>query len=569
MSMKRRDALKTIGGLAGAAALSKFLPACGDDGGGGPVGITTYVYMMLENRTYDHVLGARSWKEGKPGDGLHDGVTLPDLNGTATPIFEPQNIVTQMCVGNDPDHSWTGSRREWNNGANDGFLKVHQSAFGAGAEESIQYLTRTEQPVTWALADAYTTCDRWFSSILGPTLPNRFFWHAATSAGFTSNAVLSNVSTLSLPTIYHRLKDKNVDWAYYYGSLPVVAALAQFTPPYDLPNDYITPRVRRFGDSVEGMGQFFKDAAAGTLPPVTYIDPFFYLNDDHPPAHPMLAQQLLAAVYTALAKSPQWKNLMFVVTYDEHGGFYDHVAPPKTMDDTVDKFAVDIVSASQSGMTATFMTAKPHNLENGVSVRVSGASVAGYNGSWIVASRPDGMTFTATLTTAGLGASTGGKMGVEGFDQLGFRVPALIIGPYAKKGYVSSVEYNHVSALKHLQNAFGLESLNVRMDAANDLTDCIDMERLAAGDWEKPIDVPKIEVKTDANGITTAISVDGTDWPWTESACQLEGAGLRTFNDPISAAADKDPTLFGGLDLRSSHAQYLNSIDEFLKKNQG
>ena len=76
MAMNRRDALKTIGGLAGMAGLSKFLPACSSDDG--PVGITTYVYLMLENRTYDHVLGARSWKEGKPGDGLRDGITQLD-----------------------------------------------------------------------------------------------------------------------------------------------------------------------------------------------------------------------------------------------------------------------------------------------------------------------------------------------------------------------------------------------------------------------------------------------------------------------------------------------------------
>src|SRR5262245_35932230 len=383
----RRDALKTIGGLAGAATLSKFLPACG----GGPDGITTYVYLMLENRTYDHVFGARSWKEGKPGDGLSDGITVPDLNGNPVALYEPENMVEQMCIGNDPDHSWDGARLQWNNGANDGFLRVHEQEFGAGAKEAIQYLTRKQAPVSWALADAYTSCDRWFSSILGPTLPNRFYWHAATSCGYRSNDVLNNVSTLSVPTIYHRLKDANIEWNYYFGSLPVVSALANFAAPYTLSSDYVGPRVKRFGDGETGIGQFFKDAAAGTLPPVTYIDPFFYLNDDHPPTHPMLGQQLIASIYTALAKSPQWKNCMFVVTYDEHGGFYDHVPPPKTTDDTMAKF------------------------------------------------------------------------GVDGFDQLGFRVPAMVMGPYAKKNYVSSVQYDHTSALKQLGTAFELEPLNARM----------------------------------------------------------------------------------------------------------
>src|SRR5262245_41138840 len=117
--MNRRDALKTIGGVAGAATLGRFLPACyGDDG---PVGITTYVYLMLENRTYDHVLGARSWLDGKPGDGLRDGMTQPDISGAPIALFEPTNITAQMCVGNDPHHGWDAARQQWNNGLNDGF----------------------------------------------------------------------------------------------------------------------------------------------------------------------------------------------------------------------------------------------------------------------------------------------------------------------------------------------------------------------------------------------------------------------------------------------------------------
>ena len=123
------------------------------------------------------------------------------------------------------------------------------------------------------------------------------------------------------------------------------------------------------------MQQFMFNCQAGKLPPVSYIDPFFYGNDDHPPIHPINGQELIATVYSLLAESPQWKNCMLVVTYDENGGFYDHVSPPKTADDLAE----------------------------------------------------------------------------QGFDQLGFRVPAMVIGPYAKQGFVSSVTYDHTSALKHLR----------------------------------------------------------------------------------------------------------------------
>lgn len=154
---------------------------------------------------------------------------------------------------------------------------------------------------------------------------------------------------------------------------------------------------------------------------------------------------------------------------------------------------------------------------------------------------------------------------VHGFDQLGFRVPALVIGPYVKQGYVSSVEYNHASALKHLGNAFGLEDLNVRMAAANDLTDCIDMDRLAKGEWAKPITLPEILVNHDDAGNRTSITSDGVDYPWTD-ACELQGAALRTA-DPISEIADRNPAVFEGYtDLRPSHRQYIDSIDRFLRQ---
>ncbi len=477
--MKRRDALKTIGGLAGAAGLAKFLPACGDDGDDGPVGITTYVYLMLENRTYDHVFGARKL-EGLPGDGLSAGLSNPDMNGNLIAPYMP--AVEDLCVL-DPPHGWDASHLQFNSGAMDGFVTEHQKDHSSTVlKDPMQYLNRTYQPISWALADAYTTCDRWFASVMGPTLPNRAYWHTATSFGLkVNNEVLDKFASVPVPTIYNRLQDSGVDWAYYFGNLAVVSLLGSPGPfQLDLgPNDG-TGHIRRFGDPAAGGGQFFKDAAAGKLPPVVYIDPSFSENDDHPPVHPVRAQALIAAVYTALAKSPQWKNCMLVITYDEHGGFYDHVAPPvNTSDDTLAKF------------------------------------------------------------------------GVDGFQQLGFRVPAMVAGPYAKQGHVSSVQYDHTSALKQLQNAFGLEPLNARMDAANDLTDCIDMDRLARGEWAPPVELP-------------AINID--DWAWQDMKCK-SGGGFR-YHDPISEWADKNPgKIAKQYDLRGADPEQ-QVVREFLRKHQ-
>ncbi|MDQ3368859.1 MAG: alkaline phosphatase family protein [Myxococcota bacterium] len=478
MTMRRRDALKTIGGLAGAAGIAKFLPGCGDGDDGGPTGITTYVFLMMENRTYDHVLGGRAL-EGLGGDGLRTGLGNPDLEGALVAPYVPTDV--QMCTQGDPPHNWDASHAQWNNGAMDGFVRAHQAGH-PGAIDPMQYLVRDQQPASWAIADHYTTCDRWFASVMGGTLPNRAYWHTGTSFGLdTNNEVLDKFSNgVPVPTIYNRLDEKGIDWAYYYGSLAVVSLLGS-PGPYALdlgPNDG-TGRIRRFGDALQAGGQFFRDAAAGVLPPVVYIDPSFFENDDHPPIHPILGQELIAAVYTALATSPQWKNCMLVVTYDEHGGFYDHVAPPTTTDDTLAKY------------------------------------------------------------------------GVGGFEQLGFRVPAMIAGPYVKQGYVSSVQLDHTSALKHLQNTFGLDSLTARVDAANDLSDAIDMERLAAGDWAQPAAIPM---------------VDRTEYPTTDPRCS-SGGGFR--RDPISEWADAHPGAFRPeYDIREQ-SEGQRTIQEFLATHRG
>ena len=475
--MNRRQAIKALGGLAGAATASRFLSACGD-GDGGPSGITTYVYLMLENRTYDHILGSRALREGKPGDGLTASMANLDVNGASVASYEAPSDA--LCVL-DPPHGWDESHAQWNNGANDGFLKQYQLDHGnMPITDVMAYLTRPMIPVTYALADAYTTCDRWFASVMGPTLPNRAYWHAATSFGLkVNNDVLNMFSSVPVPTIYNRLHDRGVDWAYYSGPLAVVSLLGN-PGPYQLD---VTGKIKRFAfysdQPDDHNGEFFKDAAAGKLPPVVYIDPFFGENDDHPPAHPIMGQALIAAVYRALANSPQWKNCMLVITYDEHGGFFDHVSPPQTTDDTLAKF------------------------------------------------------------------------GVDGFEQMGFRVPALVMGPYAKQGYVSSVPCDHTSALKHLQNAFGLETLNPRMDAANDLSDCIDMDRLARGEWAPPIDIPEIDL---------------TQYPMALNDPACRGSGGFRVVDPITEWADENPGVM--LDYREHREDYHRGIIESLRTLQ-
>jgi phospholipase C len=236
----------------------------------------------------------------------------PDGDG-GTIAIQPAGA---LCVV-DPPHDWDAARTQWDGGANDGFVVAHRAANGDAVEPSVMaYLARAQQPFTWALADAYASCDRWFSSVLGPTWPNRMYLHSGQSGGITRNT-LPDSGALDWTSIWHRLEAAGVSWAYYFNDLP-------FVPLWkDLP---VEGRVRRMAPD------FFDDAAAGALPEVVFVDPAFTANDDHPPHHPMLGQQLLASLYAALAASPQWPGSLFTVTYDEHGGFFDHVAPPTAPD---------------------------------------------------------------------------------------------------------------------------------------------------------------------------------------------------------------------------------------------
>jgi len=403
--------------------------------------------MMMENRSYDHLFGARKMIEGLAGNGLTQGTTLLDVNDQPVGLWEPN--LDQEC-DLDPPHGWDALRASFNGGRCDGFVKTHQMEHeNPTAIEPMQYLTRTQVPVSYALADAYTSCDNWFCSVMGPTWPNRFYWHAGTSFGEMVNALPTSLS----PSIYHRLVAKNVDWGYYYGNIPVVGVINDFD---------VTPFIHHFSD-------FLDDAARGTLPPVVYIDPGFNANDDHPPVHPINGQALIAAVYKALATSPQWPNCQLLITYDENGGFYDHVPPPLAPDD----------------------------------------------------------------------------MAAIGFNQLGFRVPTMVIGPYAKQSYVSSVQFDHTSALKHIQNTFGLDRLTMRTDAATDIDDCVDQERLEANDPSDPIDLPAIDL---------------SQWPMS-SACT---SGDFKEAHPVIAWADANRERLGSLDLRGTERDMLTMIDNYL-----
>jgi phospholipase C len=360
-------------------------------------GLTNIVVLCMENRSYDHFFGARTLLEKRGGDGLVAGMANLDLAGRPIEIF----AADRPCI-TDPPHGWDAARQQWNSGKNDGFVTAYQRATGSQVGVGVMgYQTRQTLPISYALADGGTICDRWFSSLLGPTWPNRCYLHAGQSGGLKENKL--PLGGLGFPAIYHRLIDAKVPWAYYYSNIPFLALWSDLGA---------RPELKRLEND------FYRDAEAGLLPPVVFLDPAFNSNDDHPPLPTLYGQQLLASVYSALASSPQWPNTLLVVTYDEHGGFFDHVAPPTAADDRA----------------------------------------------------------------------------ADGFGQLGFRVPTLIAGPYAKAGHISSVQYDHASVLAHIEKMFALKPLTARDAAAQTLDDAIDLDRVASRKPAPPIVLPKIEL---------------------------------------------------------------------------
>ncbi len=270
--------------------------------------IDTFVVLCMENRSYDHYLGARSMLEALGGDGLTPLMKNTTAGGLDIFVHALQNFTPA-----DPPHSWDPVHTQWNNGAMDGFVAAHA---GASQADVMGYHVRADVPVSWGMADAFTSCDRWFSSVLGPTWPNRLYLHGA-----SSNGVKANAPALGFQSVFQRLTDAGKTHLNYFSDIAWAVG------------GYL-----KFGGNAT-IETFFTAAAAGTLPNYSLIDPGFFgagANDDHPAHDVRLGQAFIASVYAALRASPQWNRCMLVVTYDEHGGFFDHVPPPETIDERAD-----------------------------------------------------------------------------------------------------------------------------------------------------------------------------------------------------------------------------------------
>lgn len=294
----------------------------------------TVVVLMMENRSFDHLLG---WLPG--ADGKQDGLKFRDVTGAMQATWAIKND-PQGCNYADPKHMWPDMAKHWNGGKLDGFL----TTAAVGDKFPISYYSPAEVPVMAALAQNFTAFDKYFCALMGPTWPNRFYQHCATTdVEFTGLYPGKPDSTEFAPVgkarpsklqlaIWDRLKAAGLTGKYYFHSEPMTGLFDS----------------RRYDSISFTYDQFLADAKAGKLPNVAFVDPDYGLmaelngtsNDMHPHGSVTVGDAFVGEVYEALRDSPQWERMVFVINFDENGGFYDHVAPPTVADNTAELLKV-------------------------------------------------------------------------------------------------------------------------------------------------------------------------------------------------------------------------------------
>lgn len=317
------------------------------------------VVVMLENRSFDHMLGYLSLPPGEGGKGRADidGLTGPTVNfnsyeGTSYPIHHLA-VTAFKGEAEDPDHSGA-SVDEQLAGGGSGFVsnfarisKARAAKLGVPVPEPglvMGYYDAEDLPVYDHLAAEYCVVDRWFSSVPGATWPNRLYSIAGGAAGSRDDI---SPPIYALPSFARYLDEHQVDWRWYSFDPGTLRAV---DPAYRLSNHHrfsfldsrkLSTLERAVGELTEEGPSFLDDVAEGKLPQVSWIDPRFKdlrvlgpdSNDDHPPSDVIAGQDLVLTIYHALSSADTWAKTLLVITYDEHGGFYDHVPPPPAVDD--------------------------------------------------------------------------------------------------------------------------------------------------------------------------------------------------------------------------------------------
>jgi phospholipase C len=403
------------------------------------------VILMQENRSFDHYFGTMSGVRG-----FSDPNVLKQIvGGTSYPVFDQFGFKLGTGVDasgytqpfhllNDPPtengettndiaHDWATQHNSWNNGALNAFMTAHLASDGdTNGPVTMGYYNRADLAFYYALADAFTICDHYFSSVLGPTDPNRLMGMSASidPAGVAGGPVVetfvdrpAEYGKLTWETMPERLMAAGVSWKVYNDPLGLLALsplpyFKSFSDIFSLTSLELIAN----GLTPSYPGDFAGDVKSGNLPSVSWIIPPL-AECEHPAAPPEYGEYLVQQVLNTLVSNPAvWEQTVLIVTHDENGGFFDHVAPP----------------AAPAGTTGEFLS--------------------------------------GTLPSA--------ASGITGPVGLGFRVPALVVSPFSRGGFLSSEVFDHTSTLRFIETLFGVEVPNLsawRRSVTGDLTGTLNL----------------------------------------------------------------------------------------------
>jgi phospholipase C len=290
------------------------------------------IVLMMENCSFDRMLGMLPGVEGVD---LASPQTNPDFPAP-TPI--DQAITTEPNMALDPEHDLDDCLRQIS-GPCQGFVADFAQHYPQSTPELRAEIMGYYNPgflsVIYKLGSSFLTCDHWYSSLPGPTWPNRFFVHSGTSLGHTTmpdGIFHPDIHCYDQPTVYQRLSEAGISWSIYFG---------------DFPQSIVMTEQWKYPEHYHGISQFYADLAGpeASFPQYCFIEPTYFgklQNDQHPPSNVKRGEQLIANVYNALrANQGLWEKSLLVILYDEHGGFYDHVEPPVAVppDDNVKEFS--------------------------------------------------------------------------------------------------------------------------------------------------------------------------------------------------------------------------------------
>jgi phospholipase C len=444
------------------------------------------VVLMMENHSYDNYLGMlRGRGEGFPLG--PDGEPAASNRGAGGEVIRAFQLPSPIQRSGVPSQSWHASHLQWGEGKCDGFVTSAQTVqsearagTAAGVDTSAEaaatamgYWSESDLPFYYGLARTFPLADHWFSSCLGPTFPNRRFVIAGTAHGLIDDSPYDLLDYPPAGTIFDTLTEHGISWTNYH---PVVGeqsrwrqygrhkqkmarrrlrSAGRFLPAVtqDVEKDMTFTAdlfplgIGRYMQHVRSMDQFFADAANGALPAFSIVDPDFGAYSEENPQDIRKGESFAAEVINRVMHGNGWPHTLLIWVYDEHGGYYDHVSPPPaTPPDDVEGRSV---RGSLTRLEALLRPVLPRLVKSKENL----------------------------------------DEGPHRYDRYGFRVPAVIVSPYARPDYVCSEVLDHTSVLKLVEEKWNLPALTARDAAAGTPLDAVDLTSAPA--FLEPPSLPK------------------------------------------------------------------------------